>query len=142
MSESRAAVVGAGTMGNGIAQAFAAAGFEVRLLDIAEPFLTRAMATIERNLGRQVKRGAVSEDEAAAAFRRIRPGTGLGEASDAEFVVEAIVEDEAKQARAPCGAGPAPSPRDDPRHEHPPRFRSLGSAPPRGGRTASSACIS
>lgn len=93
----RPVVVGAGTMGNGIAQAFAAAGFEVRLLDLSEAFTARAMATIEKNLGRQVKRGTVSADEAAAALSRVRPGTGLAAAADSGFVVEAIVEDEAKK---------------------------------------------
>lgn len=90
-------MVGAGTMGNGIAQVFALAGIPVDLVDIREEFTARGMATIGKNLGRQVKRGAVSEDEAAAALSRVRPGTALAAAAGAEFAVEAIVEDEAKK---------------------------------------------
>ncbi len=91
----RALVVGAGTMGNGIAQVFAVAGVEVDLVDIKEEFTARGMATVEKNLGRQVKRGTLSEPEAQAAFRRIHPGTELAAAAGAGFAVEAIVENEA-----------------------------------------------
>ena len=91
----RVLVVGAGTMGNGIAQVFALSGIEVALVDVQEEFTARGLATVERNLGRQVKRGTVTEPDAAAALSRIRPGTELAPAADAEFVVEAIVEDEA-----------------------------------------------
>ena len=93
----RAVVVGAGTMGNGIAQVFALSGIEVRLVDIREEFTARGMATIQKNLGRQVRRGTVSEAEAGAAFARIRPGTELAPAADADFVMEAIVEKEANK---------------------------------------------
>ena len=95
----RVLVVGAGTMGNGIAQVFAASGFEVDLTDLEERFVARGMATVEKNLGRQVKRKTLSEAEASAALGRIRPGTALAPAAEAGFVVEAIVEDEsAKRA--------------------------------------------
>ena len=93
----RATVVGAGTMGNGIAQVFATAGFEVSLLDLDEAFTARGMTAIEKSLGRQVKRGAISEGEAKAALARIRPGTELAPAADSDFVVEAIVENEARK---------------------------------------------
>ena len=66
-------------------------------MDIREEFTARGMATVEKNLGRQVKRGTLSEAEATAAFGRIQPGTELAPAADAEFVVEAIVENEAKK---------------------------------------------
>ena len=84
-------------MGNGIAQVFAAAGFEVSLLDLDEAFTARGMTAIEKSLGRQVKRGAISEAEAKAALARIRPGTELAPAADSDFVVEAIVENEARK---------------------------------------------
>ena len=84
-------------MGNGIAQVFAVSGASVRLLDIREEFTARGMATIEKNLGRQVKRGTLTEAEAKNAYARIRPGTEMAPAGDAEFVVEAIVENEAKK---------------------------------------------
>ncbi len=93
----RVLVVGAGTMGNGIAQVFAISGVDVNLVDVREEFTARGMATIEKNLGRQVKRETVTEAEAKAAYARIRPGTDMGPAADAEFVVEAIVENEAKK---------------------------------------------
>jgi 3-hydroxybutyryl-CoA dehydrogenase len=81
-------------MGNGIAQVLAISGIEVDLVDIREEFTARGMATVEKNLGRQVKRGTLTEDEAKAAFARVRPGTGLAPAADAEFVIEAILENE------------------------------------------------
>ena len=90
-------VIGAGTMGNGIAHAFAASGFEVRLVDLADDFLSRGMGVIRRNLGRQVRKGVLDGDAAEAALARIRPGTDLDAASDCGFAVEAIVEDEAKK---------------------------------------------
>ena len=93
----RVLVVGAGTMGNGIAQVFAASGVDVNLVDVREEFTARGMATIEKNLGRQVKRGTLTDAEAKAAYARIEPGTEMAPAADAEFVVEAIVENEAKK---------------------------------------------
>ena len=93
----RVLVVGAGTMGNGIAQVFAASGVDVNLVDVREEFTARGMATIEKNLGRQVKRGTLTDAEAKAAYARIEPGTEVAPAAEAEFVVEAIVENEAKK---------------------------------------------
>ncbi len=93
----RVLVVGAGTMGNGIAQVFAASGVDVNLVDVREEFTARGMATIEKNLGRQVKRGTLTDAEAKTAYARIEPGTEMAPAADAEFVVEAIVENEAKK---------------------------------------------
>lgn len=89
------AVCGAGTMGNGIAHAFAAAGFPVRLTDLSEELARRGLAVVEKNLGRQVRRGKLSEAEAGAALSRIRPGADLAPVKDCGFVVEAVVEDEA-----------------------------------------------
>lgn len=93
----RVLVVGAGTMGNGIAQVFAVSGAEVNLVDVREEFTARGMATIEKNLGRQVKRGTLTDAEAKAAYARIHAGTEMAPAAEAEFVVEAIVENEAKK---------------------------------------------
>ena len=102
----RILVVGAGTMGNGIAQVFAISGVEVNLVDIREEFTARGMATIEKNLGRQVKRGTLTDAEAKAAYARIEPGTEMAPAADAEFVVEAIVENEAKKLALYAGLEP------------------------------------
>lgn len=93
----RVLVVGAGTMGNGIAQVFAISGAPVHLVDIREEFTARGMATIEKNLGRQVKRGTLTEAEAKAAYARVEPGIEMAPAADAEFVVEAIIENEARK---------------------------------------------
>lgn len=99
-------VVGAGTMGNGIAHAFAAAGFAVSLTDLSEELLARGLAVVEKNLARQTKRGTLSEAEAQAARARITPRTELGPAADSGFVVEAIVEDEAAKCSLYAGLDP------------------------------------
>src|SRR5438132_4383882 len=92
-------VVGAGTMGNGIAQVFAQAGFSVRLVDVAEPMLDRARAAIEQSLGKLVEKNKLRPEERDATLERIATSTTLDRLSDAHYVVEAIVEDaEAKRA--------------------------------------------
>jgi 3-hydroxybutyryl-CoA dehydrogenase len=68
-----AAVVGAGTMGNGIAHVFALHGWQVTLVDVGQDILDRAMATIQKNLGRQVGKGKLTQEEAEAAVGRIKP---------------------------------------------------------------------
>jgi 3-hydroxybutyryl-CoA dehydrogenase len=94
----KAAVVGAGTMGNGIAHVFAQSGFETRLVDVSDDVLEKALATIDRNLGRQVKKGVIDEAAKAATLDRITAGTDLAAVSDAGIVVEAVPEDEAVKA--------------------------------------------
>ncbi len=89
----RVGVVGAGTMGNGIAHVFALAGMEVRLVDVDPAALDRARRAIEANLARQVRKDRIGEDDAAAALSRIAPGTSLDDLSEAEVVVEAASED-------------------------------------------------
>ncbi len=104
-------VVGAGTMGAGIAQVFAAAGHPVVVVDVAREALARAAAAVGKSLARFVKKGAVSEVEAAAARERIAYRTEIDALAPAGLVVEAIVEDEAGKralfARldATCAAG-------------------------------------
>jgi 3-hydroxybutyryl-CoA dehydrogenase len=88
----RVAVVGAGTMGNGIAQTFAGAGAEVVLIDVAEPALKKGLATIERSLGKLAEKGRMTADDAMATFARVKPSTTLQDARAAELVVEAVVE--------------------------------------------------
>ena len=89
----RVVVVGAGTMGNGIAQTFAASGASVKLVDSAQPALERGMATIEKSRARFVKKGAIDEAAAAGMFARITPAGELAAAAaDAQLVVEAVVE--------------------------------------------------
>ena len=91
----RVAVVGAGTMGNGIAHVFAQHGWEVALVDVAPAALERAQATIRANFDRQVKKGAVTAEQRDAALGRIAPATNVAAAAGAELVVEAALESEA-----------------------------------------------
>ncbi|NBF06797.1 3-hydroxybutyryl-CoA dehydrogenase [Pseudomonas sp. Fl5BN2] len=85
-------VIGAGTMGNGIAQVCAQAGFEVTLLDIAQGALEKALATIGKHLDRQVSKGTLSEDDKLAALGKIRISTDYGVLKDAQLVIEAATE--------------------------------------------------
>ncbi|RBJ78367.1 3-hydroxybutyryl-CoA dehydrogenase [Pseudomonas sp. MWU12-2534b] len=85
-------VIGAGTMGNGIAQVCAQAGFDVTLLDIAQGALEKALATIGKNLDRQVSKGTLSEDDKLAALGRIRISTDYSVLKDAQLVIEAATE--------------------------------------------------
>jgi 3-hydroxybutyryl-CoA dehydrogenase len=89
---SRAAVIGAGTMGNGIAHVFAQHGWEVALVDSAASALEKATTTIKANLDRQVKKGSLPADAPAQVLGRIRTGTGLDAAGGAALVVEAASE--------------------------------------------------
>ena len=85
-------VIGAGTMGNGIVQVFAAHGSEVLMIDANPEALERGVAAIEKSLGRLVKKEKISEDDATATLARIRTSTELAALTDEELVVEAVVE--------------------------------------------------
>jgi 3-hydroxybutyryl-CoA dehydrogenase len=86
-------VIGAGTMGNGIAHVFAQNGFNVHLADIAQSSLDKGIATIAKNLDRQVAKGSLSEEQKAATLANLSTFTDLAEASkDADLVVEAATE--------------------------------------------------
>lgn len=86
------AVLGAGTMGNGIAHVFARAGYSVILRDTEERFLQRGMETIGKNLDREVKKGRLSEAEKPAVLARLNPVTDMNAIAAADFVVEAVPE--------------------------------------------------
>ncbi|MFY7947650.1 MAG: 3-hydroxyacyl-CoA dehydrogenase family protein, partial [Gemmatimonas sp.] len=97
MSESvnsvqRAAVVGAGQMGNGIAHVFAASGHEVTMIDVSADALARGRDTIARNLDRQVKKGALDASAAEGALARIHTATSLDAVANAQIIVEAATE--------------------------------------------------
>jgi 3-hydroxybutyryl-CoA dehydrogenase len=89
-------VIGAGTMGNGIAHVFAQYGFSVVLCDVKQEFLDRALSTIRTNFDRQIKKGTLTEDQKRQALGRIKtttnPTSGLREAN---LVIEAVIEDPA-----------------------------------------------
>ncbi len=88
----RVAVIGSGTMGNGIAQVFAKTGYDVDLIDIEQEFLDRALATINRSLERLIKKERITEDDRRITMARIHPSTDLNVAKDAHLIVEAITE--------------------------------------------------
>ncbi|HTV00994.1 MAG TPA: 3-hydroxyacyl-CoA dehydrogenase NAD-binding domain-containing protein, partial [Luteitalea sp.] len=85
-------VIGSGTMGNGIAQTFAQHGFNVRLVDVSAPALERAKAAIGRSLGKFVEKGTLSADDRDATLGRLAYFGSIDHLADADYVVEAIVE--------------------------------------------------
>jgi 3-hydroxybutyryl-CoA dehydrogenase len=88
----RIAVVGAGQMGNGIAHVFAQNGFPVTMIDVSTDALERGRSTIEKNLDRQVKKGAIEAVAKDATLGRIALNTDLSAAGDAHLVIEAATE--------------------------------------------------
>ena len=93
-------VIGAGTMGNGIAHVFAQSGHAVTLVDLEQDRLDAALATIDTNLGRQVKKERITAEEREATLGRIAAETDLAAgASTADLVVEAATEDAALKAK-------------------------------------------
>ena len=88
-------VIGAGTMGNGIAQVFAQSGFSVTLVDVAPPVLDRARASIEKSLAKFVDKGKLTASDRDATMARLSTATAVDRLAGADYVVEAIVEDAA-----------------------------------------------
>jgi 3-hydroxybutyryl-CoA dehydrogenase len=86
------AVLGAGTMGNGIAHVFARSGYRVILRDVEQRFLERGMETIKKNLDREIKKGKIAEAEKGSVLRRLQPVTDIAAIATADFVVEAVPE--------------------------------------------------
>jgi 3-hydroxybutyryl-CoA dehydrogenase len=86
------AVLGAGTMGNGIAHVFARAGFNVILRDVDQTFLERAVDIIGTNLDREIKKGKLTESEKPAVLARLKPVTDMAAIAAADFAVEAVPE--------------------------------------------------
>ncbi|MDY6848457.1 MAG: 3-hydroxybutyryl-CoA dehydrogenase [Thermodesulfobacteriota bacterium] len=87
-------VLGAGQMGNGIAHVFAQHGYQVVLFDIAQEQLDKAMATIEKNLARQAKKGAIAESLVGEALGRIKTTLSMEDLAPVDFAVEAVTENE------------------------------------------------
>ncbi|MFZ9503654.1 MAG: 3-hydroxyacyl-CoA dehydrogenase family protein [Cyclobacteriaceae bacterium] len=86
-------VIGAGTMGNGIAHVFAQHGYAVVLIDVSPTALDKALVTISKNFDRQVEKGVISADEKNLALKRITTATGIkGSVSDCDLIVEAASE--------------------------------------------------
>ncbi len=87
-------VIGAGQMGNGIAHVCALAGYDVKLADLDEELLGRALATMARNMDRQVAHGKISAADKEAALGRVSTGTGLEQFADCDVVIESATENE------------------------------------------------
>ena len=92
MALKKIGVVGAGTMGNGIAQAFAQAGFDVVMSDVAQAALDRALATIAGSYDRLIKKEKMTAEQKAAALARIKTGTDLAALKDSDLIIEAATE--------------------------------------------------
>src|SRR6202047_1362978 len=86
------AVLGAGTMGNGIAHVFARAGYKVLLRDVEQRFLERALENISKNLDREIKKGKLEPAEKRTVLERLVPVTDMSTIANADFVVEAVPE--------------------------------------------------
>jgi 3-hydroxybutyryl-CoA dehydrogenase len=85
-------VIGAGTMGNGIAHVFAMNGFAVNVVDVSEEALKKAITTITKNLDRQVAKGSITEDGKNATLKNLAPQTSLDACKDSDLVIEAATE--------------------------------------------------
>ncbi|MBC8278287.1 MAG: 3-hydroxybutyryl-CoA dehydrogenase [FCB group bacterium] len=86
------AVIGAGTMGNGIAHVMGMTGYKVTLIDIKQEFLDRALATIDKNLTRQVAKEKITEEQKLSTLSNISPSVNFDDVSGADFIVEAATE--------------------------------------------------
>ncbi len=85
-------VIGAGTMGNGIAHVFARGGYSVVLCDVEQRFLERGIATINKNLDREVAKNKITAEDKASALKKIEPVTDRAELANCDFIVEAVTE--------------------------------------------------
>ena len=92
MDIQRVGVIGAGTMGNGIAHVFARGGYSVVLCDVEQRFLDRALETIGKNLEREVSKSKITADDRTAALTRIHPVTERAKLAGCDFVIEAATE--------------------------------------------------
>ncbi len=92
MEVKRVGVVGAGTMGNGIAHVFARSGYQVLLCDVEQRFLDRALDTIGKNLDREVAKSKITADDKSSALKRIEPMLERRKLANCDFVVEAATE--------------------------------------------------
>jgi 3-hydroxybutyryl-CoA dehydrogenase len=86
------AVLGAGTMGNGIAHVFARSGYKVILQDVEQRFLDRGLETVRKNLDREIEKGKLAEAEKRTVLARLQPVTDMAAIAAADFVVEAVPE--------------------------------------------------
>jgi len=86
-------VIGAGTMGSGIVQVFAQAGFKVTMVDVKQEFIDRGLANIRTSLERMVKKGIIPQERSGAVISNIKTSLSLTDLKDVDFIVEAVIED-------------------------------------------------
>src|SRR6202162_6344446 len=92
MQVQKVGVIGAGTMGNGIAHVFAGSGYSVVLCDVEQRFLERGLATITKNLEREVAKNKITAEDKACALKKIESVTDRGRLADCDYIVEAATE--------------------------------------------------
>jgi 3-hydroxybutyryl-CoA dehydrogenase len=92
MALKRIGIIGAGTMGNGIAHVFARSGYSVVLCDVEQRFLESGLATITKNLDREVAKNKITAEDKASALKKIEPVTDRARLADCDFIVEAATE--------------------------------------------------
>ena len=92
MEIKKVGIIGAGTMGNGIAHVFARSGYSVILCDVEQRFLERGLATITKNLEREVAKSKISAEDKASALKKIEPVTDRAKLAECDFIVEAATE--------------------------------------------------
>ncbi len=93
MEIKKVGITGAGTMGNGIAHVFALKGYDVLLNDLNEEILQKALATISKNMDRQVKKEIIKPEDKENALKGIKTTTDFSEFKDCDMVIEAVIED-------------------------------------------------
>lgn len=93
MNNRKVGVIGAGTMGSGIAQVFAMAGYDVMLVDVEQRFLDRGLATVKKSLDKMLEKGKVTAEVVEAVQSRITPDLRVEACQECGFVVEAVTED-------------------------------------------------
>jgi len=99
MDIKKVAVIGAGTMGNGIAQVFAHHGYAVVMIDVKDEFVQRGIGAIDKSLGRLAKKELIDEKTKSEILGRVRGSTSLKDAASADLVVEAVLEDFAAKTK-------------------------------------------
>src|ERR1700760_24890 len=92
MAIQRVGVIGAGTMGNGIAHVFARSEYEVVLCDVEQRFLDRGLDTIAKNLSRETAKGKLTPEQEKAALQRVQPVLDRKQLAECDFVIEAATE--------------------------------------------------
>jgi 3-hydroxybutyryl-CoA dehydrogenase len=93
MNITKVGVVGAGTMGAGIAQVFSTFNFDVVLVDIKQEFIDRGMNNISKSLDKLVQKNILTQEKARSSFHRVKPSLSLADFNSCHFIVEAIIED-------------------------------------------------